>query len=61
MHILTLALGGADIIAGAIYVRAAFRDWQAGRADAERVKFRIATAALAVGALLFLTTVILTT
>lgn len=61
MHIVTLALGGAASIAGAICLREAFRDGQAGRVDAERFKFRVATAVLAVGALLFLTTVILAT
>lgn len=60
MPVVTLALGGAASIAGAIYLVAAFRDGQAGRTDAERVKFRIATAALAAGALLFLATVVLT-
>jgi hypothetical protein len=58
--ILTLALCGAASIAGAIYLVAAFRDGQAGRRDAERVKFRVATAALALGALLFFATVALT-
>lgn len=58
---MTLALGGAASIAGAVYLVAAYREGRAGRADSERVKFRIATAALAVGALGFLTTVMLTT
>ena len=60
MPIVTLALGGAVSIAGAIYLVAAFRDGQAGRVDAERAKFRCATAALALGALCFLVTVVLT-
>lgn len=58
---ITLALGGAASIAGAIYLVVAFRDGQAGRVDAERIRFRIATAALAVGALLFLVTVVAST
>ena len=60
MQPLTLALGGAASIAGAVLLVAAFRAGQAGRRDEERVEFRLATAALALGALLFLATVLLT-
>lgn len=56
----TLVLGGAASIAGAIYLVAAFRAGQAGEVGVERVRFRVATAALALGALLFLATVALT-
>lgn len=59
MHIVTLALGGAASTAGAIFLVAAFRAGQAGRLDYERVRFRAATAGLALGAALFLATVIL--
>lgn len=59
MHLATLAVGGLASIGGAALLVLAFRDGQAGRVDAERVKFRSAVAALGVGALGFLATAML--
>ena len=58
MQALTLALGALLTLAGAVALVVAFRHGQAGRRAAERRWFAGAVAALALGSLGFLATVV---
>lgn len=60
MEIVTLALGGLLTIGGAGALVVAFRLGQEDRPDAERLWFRAAVGALALGSVSFLATVLLT-
>ncbi len=60
MDVVALALGGLLTVVGATALVVAFRHGQAGRPDDERRWFRLAVAALALGSLGFLLTVMLT-
>ncbi len=56
-----VVLGGVATLAGALALVLAFRHGQAGRRDRERVVFRLAVGALALGSALFLVHVATTT
>jgi uncharacterized membrane protein len=58
--VVTVGVGGALTLAGAALLVVALRHGQSGRGTQERRAFRLSVAAIAVGSLLFLATIVLT-